>query len=187
MGAANRKAYKYGLVEYTPMFFSDVPKFLKEYYHPDISFIQVTPPNKDGYCSLGITCAEAITGIKSSKKIIAIINPAMPFVYGNGIIHISNIDYAIEDNNYKIIEVPSKGDDVSDKIATLIAEKLIEDHSTVQVGIGSIPEAVLTKLTSYKDLGVHTEIFSDGIITLYNKGIITGKYVYIFYYYYIFK
>lgn len=175
MGAAERKAYKYGLVEYTPMFFSDVPRFLRDYYKPDVSLIHVSPPNKDGYCSLGITCAEANTGIKSSKLIIAIINKSMPFVNGNGIIHISNIDYAIE-GDYKLAESSSKQDLFSDKITKLIVENLIEDGSTIQVGIGSVPEAVLTKLTCFKDLGVHTEIFNDGLITLYNKGIVTGKY-----------
>lgn len=165
---------KSGNFDYTPIFFNDVPNYLSN-SKIDVALIQITPPNNDGYCSLGISCGESIAGIKSAKVVIGMINPSMPFVMGDGLLHISNIDYCCN-FDYKLPEIKENiSNEISDKISTHIAENLIEDGCTLQIGIGAIPESVLKKIDCYKDLGVHTELFGDGVVELAKKGVINGK------------
>jgi acyl-CoA hydrolase len=163
--------------DYVPVFLSEIPQLFEKGILPlDVALIQVSPPDKHGYCTLGTSVDAALTAVNTAKKIIALVNPRMPRVLGDGIVHISRFDAHV----WEEVELPevvysSKVNAVTDTIGRHVAE-LIEDRSTLQMGIGGIPDAVLQHLGSHKGLGVHTEMFSDGLIPLVNKGIITNEY-----------
>ena len=161
---------------YTPVFLSELPLLFRKKVVPlDVVFIHVSPPDRHGYCSLGVSIEATVAAIESAKIVIAQVNPKMPRTFGDGIIHVSEINYLVEVNmpihsQQMAIITPEE-----DKIGTYVAS-LIEDRSTLQMGIGSIPNAALTKLTNHKDLGLHTEMFSDGVIDLIEKNIINCNY-----------
>lgn len=161
---------------YTPVFLSELPLLFRKKVVPlDVVFIHVSPPDKHGYCSLGVSIEATLAAIESAKIVIAQVNPKMPRTFGDGIIHVSEINYLVEVNipihsQQMAIITPEE-----DKIGTYVAS-LIEDRSTLQMGIGSIPNAALTKLTNHKDLGLHTEMFSDGVIDLIEKDVINCNY-----------
>ncbi|CAA0141561.1 acetyl-CoA hydrolase/transferase family protein [Tenacibaculum maritimum] len=161
--------------DYVPIFLSEIHWLFRRNIYPlDVAFIQVSPPDKHGYCSLGVSVDITLPAIQTAKKVIAQINPNVPRTHGDGIIHISKIDYAVEVNTpiyTSGLGVPS---DIETKIGKHVAE-LIEDGATLQMGIGNIPNAVLHNLTNHKRLGIHTEMFSDGVLPLIEKGIITGE------------
>lgn len=161
---------------YTPVFLSEVPLLFKRNILPvDVALIQVSPPDKHGYCSLGVSVEATLAAIGNANHVIAQINPQMPRVHGEGIIHISELDTFVEvDVPLPEFFIPSPTE-VEQKIGDYIAE-LIEDRSTLQMGIGTIPNAVLAKLGNHKDLGLHTEMFSDGVIDLILKDVINGNY-----------
>lgn len=176
MAANVRKSVAEGRSDCIPIFLSDIPKlFHRGIYKPDISLIQVSPPDEHGFCSLGtsIDCCRA--ALTHTKTIIAQINPQMPRTFGDGVIHSSHFDYAVNVDD----PLPEHGGkpptEVETKIGTLIAENLVEDGATLQMGIGNIPDAVLSALTNHKDLGIHTEMFSAGVIDLMNAGCITNN------------
>ena len=160
---------------FTPVFLSEIPQIFDNGYLPmDVALLQVSPPDAHGYCTLGTSADIAISAARNAKKIIAQVNPQMPRVLGDGIIHVSRFDAMTwEDAALFEVDYAGKADPVSDKIGHQVAS-LIEDGATLQMGIGTIPNAVLTALTNHKDLGVHTEMFSDGIIPLVEKGVITN-------------
>ena len=161
---------------YTPVFLSELPLLFRKKVVPlDVVFIHVSPPDRHGYCSLGVSIEATVAAIESAKIVIAQVNPKMPRTFGDGIIHVSEINYLVEVNipihsQQMAIITPEE-----DKIGTYVAS-LIEDRSTLQMGIGSIPNAALTKLTNHKDLGLHTEMFSDGVIDLIEKDVINCNY-----------
>jgi acyl-CoA hydrolase len=162
--------------EYLPVFLSEIPRMFANKILPlDVAIIQVSPPDENGYCTLGPSVDVALSAIRNAKKLIAQVNPCMPRVFGDGVIHISTFDTLIW-HEEKLVEVSfkNKNTEIYKKIGEHIAS-LIEDGSTLQVGIGSIPDAVLKCLTGHKELGLHTEMFSDGIIPLVEKGIITNE------------
>lgn len=176
IGANVRHTLKAGNGSYTPVFLSEVPNLFKRNILPvDVALIQVSPPDKHGYCSLGVSLEAILAVIDNAKHVIAQINEQMPRVHGEGIIHISELDTFVEVNlpihEHSLAEPTA----IEDKIGGFIAE-LIEDRSTLQMGIGSIPNAVLHKLGNHKDLGLHTEMFSDGVIDLILKDVINGNY-----------
>lgn len=176
IGKNVRHTLKAGNGSYTPVFLSEVPNLFKRNILPvDVALIQVSTPDKHGYCSLGVSLEAVLAVIDNAKHVIAQINEQMPRVHGEGIIHISELDTFVEVNmpihEYFLTE-PTP---VENKIGGFIAE-LIEDRSTLQMGIGSIPNAVLHKLGNHKDLGLHTEMFSDGVIDLILKDVINGNY-----------
>ena len=157
---------------YTPVFLSELPHLFRKKVLPlDVVFIHVSPPDIHGYCSLGVSVEATLAAIQNAKTVIAQVNPQMPRTFGDGILHVSEIDYLVE------VNVPIHGHEMEpisaleDKIGSHIAS-LIDDKSTLQMGIGSIPNAALTKLTNHKDLGLHTEMFSDGVIDLIQSGVI---------------
>ncbi len=161
---------------YTPVFLSELPNlFRKNVLKLDVVFIHVSIPDIHGYCSLGVSVEASLAAIENAKTIIAQVNPQMPRTFGDGILHISEIDYLVE------VDRPIYGyemDEISPlevQIGTYVAS-LIEDRSTLQLGIGSIPNAALSKLMNHKDLGLHTEMFSDGVIDLIEKDIINCNY-----------
>jgi len=175
IGKNVRHTLQAGNGSYTPVFLSELPILFKRNIVPiDVAFIQVSPPDRHGYCSLGVSVEATLAAIGNAKHVIAQINPQMPRTHGDGIIHVSELDTFVEHDapihSHKIPEP----DEIETKIGNYIAE-LIEDGSTLQMGIGSIPNAVLTRLTNHKNLGLHTEMFSDGVIDLILKDVINGN------------
>ncbi len=162
---------------YVPVFLSEIYQLFEKNILPlDVSLIHVSPPDIHGYCSLGTSVDIARSGIKHAKHVIGQVNKQMPRTHGDGIIHISEIDIAVEiDEALPEVSYSDSVDETSRTIGKLCAE-LIEDRSTLQMGIGAIPDAVLSCLTEHKDLGIHTEMFSDGVIPLLEKGVITNEY-----------
>jgi len=176
IGANVRHTLKAGNGSYTPVFLSELPLlFRKNVLKLDVAFIHVSPPDAHGYCSLGVSVEATVAAIENAKTVIAQVNPNMPRTFGDGIMHVSEIDYLVE------VNVPIYAHEVStftmeeEKIGTYVAS-LIENKSTVQMGIGSIPNAALSKLTNHKDLGLHTEMFSDGVINLIENDVINCNY-----------
>jgi len=171
-----RKAVHEGRVDFTPVLLSEYPLLFKNNILPlDVALIHVSPPDEHGFCSFGIEVGLTKTPADSAKFIIAEVNQQMPRTLGDSFIHISKIDRIIP-VNYPLQEMSmteGKPDKVIDKIAQYIAE-LIPDGATMQMGIGNIPDAVLGYLKDKKDLGVHTELFSDGVIELVESGVITN-------------
>ncbi len=161
--------------DYIPIFLSEIHLLFRRKLFPlDVAFIQVSPPDKHGYCSLGTSVDITLPAIQTAKVVIAQINPNIPRTHGDGIIHKNNIDYAVEVNcpiHESISGVPSV---IEKKIGKNVAT-LIEDGATLQMGIGNIPNAVLHNLDQHKRIGIHTEMFSDGILPLIEKGVITGE------------
>ena len=175
VGANVRSAVNSEQGSYTPAFLSQMPKLFKEKYIPlDVALVQVSPPDKHGYCSIGVSVDLSKAAMESAKVIIAQINPNVPRVFGDGYIHISQIDYAVE-HECLIKEIPAPTPSEKDiKTGKYIAD-LIEDGSNLQIGIGALPSVVLQNLNNHKNLGIHTEIFSDGILPLIKNGVINGK------------
>jgi len=171
-----RHTLKEGNGSYTPVFLSEVPNLFKRNILPvDVALIQVSTPDKHGYCSLGVSVEATLSAIENAKHVIAQINNHMPRVHGEGIIHISELDTFVEvDTPIHEFILPNPSE-IECKIGDYIAE-LIDDRSTLQMGIGSIPNAVLSRLGNHKDLGLHTEMFSDGVIDLILKDVINGNY-----------
>lgn len=160
---------------YVPIFLSEIPKLFSDGYLPlDVAIVHVSPPDKHGYCSLGTSIDAAWTAVRVAKIVIAQVNPRMVRTHGDSSVHVSKF-HAMVWHETNLLEVDyTSQDEVSIQIGKNVAE-LIEDGSTLQAGIGSIPNAVLNNLTTHKDLGLHTEMFSDGIIPLVEKGVITNE------------
>jgi len=173
--ASTREAIESGRADFTPCFFHEVPKLFRKGYMPvDVALVQVSSPDEHGYCSFGVSNDYTKPAAKYAKVVIVEVNDKMPRTMGDSFIHISDIDYIIE-TSHKIIELqpPSIGE-VEKKIGENCAS-LIEDGSTLQLGIGAIPEAVLLFLKDKKDLGIHSEMISDGVVELVEAGVITNK------------
>jgi len=170
-----REAIKEGRAEYVPCFFSEQPEYIEKYFSPtgppDVACIQVSSPDDSGFCSLGVSVDVAKKATDCSKLVIAEINDQMPRVHGDSFIHVNKIDYIIENNcPLPEISVP-KENGVTTKIGQYIGD-LIEDGSTLQLGIGTIPDAVLKTLQHKKNLGIHSEMISDGVVDLVQSGVI---------------
>ena len=170
-----RKSTNEGRSDYIPIFLSEIPDlFRKKIIELDVAMVNVSPPDKHGYCSLGVSVEISMTAVKEAKYVIAQINPNMPRSHGAGFIHISKFHAVTE------VDEPLKNhetavlSDVEKKIGSYCAG-LVENGSTLQMGIGSIPDAVLCALHNHRELGIHTEMFSDGVIDLVEKGVITGE------------
>jgi acyl-CoA hydrolase len=161
---------------YIPVFLSEIPQLFDRKILPiDVAMVHVSPPDQHGYCTLGTSADIAISAVRNAKKIIAQVNPRMPRVLGEGIIHCSEFDAAVwEETELFEVNYAAKKSAITENIGRRVAE-LIEDGATLQMGIGAIPDAVLSALANHKDLGIHTEMFSDGVIPLVEKGIITNK------------
>lgn len=161
--------------DYVPIFLSEIHwLFRRGIYQLDVAFIQVSTPDKHGFCSLGASVDITLPAILTAKKVIALVNPNVPRTHGDGIIHVSKIDFAVEVDTPIHESVSGTPSDIEIKIGKHVAE-LIDDGATLQMGIGNIPNAVLHNLSNHKRLGIHTEMFSDGILPLVEKGIITGE------------
>lgn len=161
---------------YTPIFLSELPHlFRRRALILDAVFIHVSPPDEHGYCSLGVSVEASLAAIDNAPLVIAQVNRHMPRTFGDSIIHVSRITYMVEADMPLVSHEPEPISDIEAMIGRHIAS-LIEDRSTLQMGIGSIPNAALTQLTNHKNLGLHTEMFSDGVIDLIEKGVIDCRY-----------
>lgn len=176
IGKNVRHTLQAGNGSYTPVFLSELPRLFRKRVVPlDVVFIQVSPPDIHGYCSLGVSVEATVAAIECAKTVIAQVNPNMPRTFGDGILHVSEIDYLVN-VDCPIYQVsPEPISPLEAKIGKYIAN-LIEDKSTLQLGIGSIPNAALANLMNHKDLGLHTEMFSDGAIDLIEKNVINCNY-----------
>ena len=176
VGKNVRHTLKAGNGSYTPVFLSELPRlFQQRILDLDVVLIQVSVPDRHGYCSLGVSVEASLAAIDNAKTVIAQINPQMPRTHGAGIIHHSEIDYFVESDEELPTHQMSEPNEIEGKIGDFVAS-LIEDRSTLQMGIGSIPNAVLSRLTNHKDLGLHTEMFSDGVIDLILNDVINGNF-----------
>ncbi|MFX0104657.1 MAG: GNAT family N-acetyltransferase [Candidatus Hodarchaeota archaeon] len=175
IGKSLRKYVDVGQADYTPMLLSEIPNLFKSgKIHLDTALIQVSPPDRYGFCSFGINVDIVKQIAESAEYVLAEINPKMPRTLGNSFIHMRDIDAFIL-SNHNIIEFNyGEPDAISTKIAKFVAS-LIEDESTIQMGIGQIPNAVTQELMEKRDLGIHSEVFSDGIVDLVEEGVITCK------------
>ncbi len=175
VGGNVRKSINEGRGDYIPIFLSEVHWLFRKNILPlDVAFIQVSPPDAHGYCSLGVSVDITIPAIENAKIVIAQINPRVPRTHGDGIIHVSQIDYAIEANEAIHAHDLSEATDIEKQIGAHVAG-LVDDGATLQMGIGAIPNAALNNLHNHKNLGIHTEMFSDGVLPLVEKGIINGR------------
>src|SRR5688572_47350 len=170
-----RGAVNDGRGDYVPIFLSEIPILFKRNILPiDVALVQVSPPDKHGFCSLGVSVDIAATAVKTAKHVIAQVNPKMPRTLGDGIVKIDDFDAVVYAEQELPEVVCSDASEISMRIGAHCAE-LVENGATLQMGIGSIPDAVLASLAGHKELGVHTEMFSDGIIPLIEKGVITNQ------------
>ncbi len=171
-----RKAVQEGRADFTPVFLSEFPLLFKRGILPvDVALIHVSPPDEHGFCSLGIEVGLTKSPAESARVIIAEVNQQMPRTLGDSFIHVSRLKYIIP-VDYTLPELPMGAEgssDIVEKIAGYIAE-LIPDGATMQLGIGAIPDAVLKYLFEKRDLGIHTELFSDGVIDLVEAGVLTN-------------
>lgn len=175
LGDDTRKAVAKGKADYTPCFLSEIPSLFSGAVLPvDVALIQLSPPDDDGYCSLGVAVDVVRAAAESARHVIAQINPLMPRTLGNTRIHMDDVDAHIEEAS-PLIELPQpKFTKETEKIGQYVA-MLIDDGATLQMGIGKIPDAVLKALGDHKHLGVHTEMFSDGLMALMHKGVVDNS------------
>ncbi|MFU8811399.1 MAG: acetyl-CoA hydrolase/transferase family protein [Balneolaceae bacterium] len=170
-----RGAMREGRADYIPVFLSEVPRlFNRGVVKLHTALIHVSPPDKHGFCSLGLSIDATRSAILNADYVIAQVNPNMPRTHGDGLIHESEIDLAVEVNDSIPEHQPAELSEVELKIGRYCAD-LVEDGATLQMGIGNIPDAVLAALTNHKNLGVHTEMFSDGLIPLIRSGVVNNS------------
>ncbi len=172
-GASSRKAIHDGRACFTVSHFSQIPRlFIEKILPVDVALCMVSLPDEHGFCSFGVSVDYTKPAAESSKQVIAEVTPHMPRTLGDAFIHISQIDYIVECESRPIILQPPKITENDEKIGGYCAE-LIRDGDTLQLGIGAVPDAILGFLKHKKDLGIHTEMFSDGVVDLVDAGVIT--------------
>lgn len=170
-----RKAVNEGRADFIPVFLSDIPDLFRKQMHIDVALVQVSPPDEHGYCSLGVSVDIARSAVNTATHIIAQVNPRVPRTHGDSLIHTKRFTAMVfHEEELPQVDYGAKIGPDELKIGKLIAE-MIEDGSTLQMGIGTIPDAVLKSLTNHKNLGVHTEMCSDGIIDLFENDVINNS------------
>ncbi len=171
-----RAAVNAGRASYTPVFLSDMPALFApgSALAVDVAFIQVSPPDAHGYCSLGPSVDVTRAAVDAASRVVALVNPHVPRTHGDSFIHVSRLAYAVQWDG-SLYEVERKPPDPTQlRVGQNVAE-LVEDGATLQLGIGAIPDAVLQALADRRDLGIHSEMFSDGVLDLVEQGVITGN------------
>jgi acyl-CoA hydrolase len=175
VGANLRKYVDHSNVQYIPIFLSEIPALFRRGAMPlETAIIQVSYPDKHGFCSLGVSVDIANAAVEMAKKVIALVNPGMPRSHGDGQIHFSKFDAAVytEEPIFQLEDQKTSPVDLA--IGKNVAS-IVEDGATLQLGIGGIPGAVLQFLTNHKDLGIHTEMFTDAVLPLVESGVINGR------------
>lgn len=167
-----RESIAQGHGEFTPVFFHEVPSYIRKgIFALDVFMVMVSPPDKNGYCCIGVSSDYSFQAVKSAKVVLAEVNDQVPVVFGDTFIHVSEIDRFVETSHpLPEIGLPNIGE--TEKAIGQHCGELIEDGATLQLGIGAIPEAVLHSLGGKKDLGIHSEMISDGVVDLYEAGIV---------------
>lgn len=175
VGENLREAVAAGRADYIPVFLSEIPRLFRSGILPiDVALIQVSPPDRHGYCSLGVSVDVTLAAVQSARVVIAQVNPHMPRTYGDGLIHHSRLHATLPCED----PIPERTRRAPGAIELAIGRHcagLIEDGATLQMGIGTIPDAVLAALGNHRRLGIHTEMFSDGVVDLVERGVITGE------------
>ena len=176
VGGNHRRFLAEGYGDYIPVFLSDIPLLFRRNILPlDVAFVMVSPPDEHGYCSLGCSVDVSLAAVQCARYVVAEVNPNVPRTHGDGFIHVSQIHAAVE-VDYPIYEVqPGPLTETEIAIGRHVAG-LVEDGATLQMGIGGIPNAVLAELGGHKNLGIHTEMFSDGLIDLIENGAVNNSY-----------
>jgi 4-hydroxybutyrate CoA-transferase len=175
VGGNIRDAVNHARADYIPVFLSEIPALFRQNVLPvDVALINVSPPDKHGFCSLGTSVDISRAAVDCAKLVIAQINPNMPRTLGDALLHVREIDHMVAVND-PIPEVPVPHLSETDVAIGKYVAELIDDGATLQMGIGSIPNAVLASLGNHRDLGIHTEMFSDGVIDLVETRVITGS------------
>ncbi len=172
-GASTRNAIQDGRARYTPCFFSEIPRLFREEVLPvDVAMCALSPPDEHGYCSFGVSVDYTKQAVDSAKTVIAQINDQMPRTLGDSYVHTTELDFIVEWSE-PLPQIPAGSISAVEMEIGRHCAQLIDDGACLQVGIGGIPDAVLAALGSKKDLGIHTEMFSDGVVNLVEKGVIT--------------
>jgi len=174
IGANVREAINEGRADYTPMYLSEIEDLFESGAMPlDVALIQVSPPDSHGFCSFGVGVDTTLTAARLASYVVAQVNDQMPRTYGDSFVHVSKIDAVVESSRPLCAMQRVEATDMQEAIARNVAG-LIDDGAVLQTGIGGIPDAVLPLLMDRKDLGVHSELVSDGVIPLIDAGVITG-------------
>lgn len=174
LGANTREAVWSGAGSFFPAYFKDIPAMLGNEVPCDVAVVTVTEPDSDGYCSVGVSCDYAVAAAGKARVVIAEVNDQMPFTAGGTLLHISQLTHIVPVNYPLPVLEPAGIGEVEAAIGRNCAS-LINDGDTLQLGIGAIPDAVLAELRDKHDLGIHTEMFSDGVVDLVEAGVITGE------------
>ena len=175
MGANMRGPVNEGRADFTPVFLSDIPLLFSSRRIPlDVALLQLSPPDKHGYCTLGTSADAAVAASRNARIVIAEINDQMPRTHGNTLVHVDRVTRFVHTNRPLPEHPPSEPTEAESAIGSHIAS-LVPDGATIQMGIGAIPDAVLARLFDKRDLGVHTEMFSDRVIDLVEAGVITNR------------
>jgi acyl-CoA hydrolase len=175
VGANVRQAVNEGRADYLPVFLSEVPQLFRAGVLPlDVALIQVSPPDRHGFCSLGVSVDVSRAAVQVARTVIAQVNPNMPRTHGDGIIHHDDIDFLVEVND-PIPEAPAHPLTEVETAIGLHCAELVEDGACLQLGIGAIPQATLIGLRDHRRLGIHTEMLSEGVVDLVERGVITGE------------
>ncbi len=175
VGPNLRAAIAEGRADFVPIFLSEVPLLFRRGLMPlDAALVHVSPPDRHGWCSLGTSVDVAVSAIETARDVVAQVNPRMPRTFGHGQVHVSRFRAMVETDAPLFAHAPASISDVEAAIGRAIAA-MVDDGATLQMGIGAIPDAVLAALGSHRWLGVHTEMFSDGLLPLVEKGVVTGE------------
>lgn len=176
VGSDMHAAVAKGLAEYIPVSLSQVPGLVENGRIPiDVAFVQVSPPDEFGYSSLGVSVDVTASMVQNARRVVAEINPNMPRTTGDSLVHVSRFDRMVW-HDAPIIEAPVVPvDEVTERIARRVA-RIVEDRSTLQIGLGRLPQAMLRHLGDRRDLGIHTDVVTDALVELMEKGVVTGRY-----------
>jgi len=171
-----RKAAFEGKIDYIPVYLSEIPKlFSNQRIGLDVALIQVSPPDKFGYCSLGVSVDITRAGVENAGLTIAQVNPRMPRTFGDSFVHVDEIDYMVLHEEPLVEALPRiKDNEVSRRIGLYVSQ-LVDNGDTLQIGFGHLPYAILQYLDKKKDLGIHTQLITDGFLPLFEKNVITNK------------
>ncbi len=170
-----RQAIHEGRADYLPVFLSEVPRLFRSRILPlDVALVHVSPPDRHGFCSLGVSVDVTRAAVQMARTVVAQVNPRMPRTHGDGLIHEESIDLAVEVDE-PIPETPPSVATATEKAIGRHCAELVEDGATLQIGVGAIPDSTLASLSDHHRLGIHTEMVSDGVVDLVEKGVVTGE------------
>ncbi len=171
-----RQAAFEGKIDYIPVYLSQIPElFASKEIGLDVALIQVSPPDRFGFCSLGISVDITLSGLQNAKMVIAQVNPEMPRTWGDSLVHVDELDYLIYHKEPLLESLPeAKNQEVVSRIGHYI-QQLVEDGATLQIGFGHLPDAVVSYLSDKKDLGLHTQVLTDGLLPLFEKKAVTNR------------